>query len=552
MHARHAPRRRRMRASRRLFAPASLASASLARATFVLAALAILAPARAWGQPEPAPFWRGGEGGDVVAGDLGKQLDDAVRRATYGQFWGCVLAAKDGEIVLAKGYALANDELEPITGDTLLELASVSKAFTAAAILRLEMQGKLTLDDPIAMHLASVPDDKRGVTIRHLLTHTSGIPQPEGGFDADERERVVPVLLGPRMKSPPGAAFAYSNAGYWLLAAIVERVSGRSFEEFVRDEVFRPAGMGSTFAQTDPTLDLSRCAVRVSRGRTVGNAGQCPYPFAWGYRGSGGVVTSARDMFAWDRALRGGEFLADAQRTAMFTPALGNYALGWTISTGPLGRVASHTGGVAGFRVVFTRWLDTDACVLVITNEQHDPSAISAVVTGLLLPGASESSRVVLRVGGMAANEHGRVRAPDDTEGRVRTPDAGAPALEFGPPGAPPVVTIALPREAMMKAADSLVRFGSGARAGEHASPRVILEVYTRAYQGMGDTIELADAGLTVTVSPGSPHREPDALRRVTMIVQDPARSFWPVFVKMDAHDARALGERLRAALGAR
>lgn len=482
--------------------------------------------------------------GNVVAGELGAALNRIIENE-FPRFWGSVLATKDGQIVLAKGYGVANNTGAPMTGDTLLELASVSKAFTAAAILRLEMHGRLRLDDPISKHLPDVPADKHGVTIRHLLTHTSGVPQAEAGFREDTMEAMLRTNLAPAMVASPGDQFQYSNAGYWMLAAIVERASGRSFEEYLREEVLRPAGMMTSAAQTDPTIDLSRCADRRSQGRLLGSACECPYPLTWGYRGSGGVVTSAREMFAWDQALRGDRLLGEPQRSAMFDAGDADYALGWRIEEGALGRVASHSGGVAGFRVQFTRWLEADACVLVMTNEEHNPRAMVDTVVHVLLPGAFEPMRVTIRHGGLNLNEHGMGLGPEDSEARVRASENGGVTLDLGAPAGDVLVSVELPTGARRRLARDLLRFARQAESHQQTLPPVRLEIYTRAYPTQNDPIVLMGEGLTVEASPGTPHPEGDSSSRVTIIVRDGMRRFWPVIVKLNARAAKDLGERL-------
>lgn len=490
--------------------------------------------------------------GDVVHGDLGAALDRAVGLATYGQFRGCVLVARDGEVILAKGYGVADQSGDPITADSLLELASVSKAFTAAAVLRLEARGKLTTADPISRHLEGVPADKKEVTIHHLLTHTSGIGDPVQEFPTDDREAAVRVLVSAPMVSEPGSAFSYSNPGYWLLAAIVERASGVSFEQFVRDEVLRPAGMSASGCQTDPQLDLARCVDRVVNGERAGSAGECPYPFVWGYRGSGGVVVSARDMASWDRALRGDALLSADARGRMFTPEREGYAYGWEISQGPLGRVASHTGGVSGFAVSFSRLLDRDACILVITNPPHNPVELSRDLFDILFPEGIERIRATVRKDAVKFGQYGSVELPAATTVEVAPSEGGGVVVRFKvrDDGAAPL-ELDLSKGAAMTVASRLIAEAEPvvAAADGAAMPPLNLGIYTAAYAGEGDPLVVEGAGVRAVVMGGSPHADADASLRVTLVIMDLDHSFWPVIAKFSAAQAKEVGDRIAGAL---
>jgi CubicO group peptidase (beta-lactamase class C family) len=251
-----------------------------------------------------APLAAAGDG-TVVLGEEGAALDADVQRASGGAFWGVVLVAKGGETLLAKGYGNADYASRPNAPDTLFEIASTSKSFTAAAILKLEMDGKLRVDDPIAKHLKGVPKDKRGITIHHVLTHTSGLSPNVGVPYAStvSRPEFIRFVLSKPLESAPGEKFAYCNSAYALLAAIVEEVTGKSFEEYSRKKLFEPAGLVDTGFIGDEALDGARVTVRRERLRPGATARD--WFWGWGYRGMGGVVTTAQDLLRWDRALRG-------------------------------------------------------------------------------------------------------------------------------------------------------------------------------------------------------------------------------------------------------
>lgn len=334
----------------------------------------------------------------VVDGELGKALDEAVAKIDVadGGFCGVVLVATQGKVVLEKGYGVA-DAAEPraMPPDALYDWASVSKQFTAAAVLKLieasrmddaalkklgvkklgeamkdKKWRKLGLDDPLSRFFPEAPKDKAAVTLRQLLNHTSGIERgfkPEWKFDASNRDSLIACILGLPMVSKPGRNWEYNNAAYSFVAALIEKVSGMTFEEFCGELLFQPAGMASATMIGAKGLDLSRVP-KIARGAGFtdlpGN-----YAFAygnqlsWGYRGCGGVVASTRDLFQWDRALRGGKLLSKESLEQLYAPGLQDYALGWRVRKVGGGVRVEHGGDVRGVSTYFLRHLDKDYVV---------------------------------------------------------------------------------------------------------------------------------------------------------------------------------------------
>jgi CubicO group peptidase (beta-lactamase class C family) len=324
---------------------------------------ALLISAMGWAlppQPEPAP--------PIVKGESGKRIDDLLERFTTFGFSGAALVARGGEILLAKGYGLADRSREiPNRPDTLFEIASTSKQFTAAAILQLESGGKLKTSDSISRHLPAVPEADRKVTIFHLLTHTSGFPRngPTGG--GPDLEKATSDYLRSKRAAEPGKHFEYFNGGYALLAAIVERTSGMPFPDYCRKNLFEPAGMTATSFCQDPIPDGIPMAHGYDDDHDAGLANA--HSFGWEYRGMGGVVTSVMDLYRWDRALRAGKILDKAALEKQVTPFLESYACGWYVTCTSRGtRRAEHGGNVKGFESEFIRFLDEDATVIVLAN----------------------------------------------------------------------------------------------------------------------------------------------------------------------------------------
>jgi CubicO group peptidase (beta-lactamase class C family) len=316
-----------------------------------------------------------------------EKFDEAVQRVAGKDFWGTVLAARDGKIVFVKGYGFADHKAKPCAPDSLFEIASASKQVTATAILRLEQQKKLKTTDSLGKFFPKAPKDKHGVTLDHLLHHTSGLdPSLAVSYSwTGSRDQYVREILEKPLVEKPGEKFSYSNVGYALLAAVVEEVTKGTFEDYVRKELFDRAGLVDTGFIGDERLVKSD---RV----TVRRCDDCQpdwtaakWWYGWGYRGMGGVVTTALDVHAWDRALRGKDILSPAAKEKLHTTALESYACGWRVGRDPNGRKkAEHSGGVRGYVTQISRWLDEDALVVILTSGKPDLAGIERAVAEVL------------------------------------------------------------------------------------------------------------------------------------------------------------------------
>ncbi len=261
------------------------------------------------------------------------------------------------------------------TTSARFEIASITKQFTAAAILELEEQGRLSTEDFIADHLPGVPQHSRKITIHHLLTHTSGIPASNARGSGDDLERAVADYMGDGPKRVPGTNLEYWNGGYALLAGIVERASGRSFMEFCREHLFAPAGMSDTGFTGDEHLDRERAAIGWSASGPPRSALEHPYGvYGWQYRGMGGAVTTVLDLMKWDRALDGTEVLGEKAKARLFRPAVNDYACGWYVGKAAHGGIRhSHGGSVRGFVADLRRYPAEKACIAVLSNTDGMP-----------------------------------------------------------------------------------------------------------------------------------------------------------------------------------
>ena len=313
----------------------------------------------------------------VVSGDPGERLDAWLQASG---FKGGVLVARKGEVVLRKGYALADRENGiPYGPDTVFTVGSITKQFTAAAILKLEEQGKLTVEDPIAKHLPGVPEDKRAITIHHLLTHTSGLESDfAGDYEAVERDAYVKRVLASKLKTKPGEAYEYANSGYSLLGAIVEIASGQPYETYLRENLFLPAGMKETGYRL-PSWDPKRLAVGYRDGERWGKSTEKPWakdgPY-WALRANGGILSTVDDLYRWDRALRGEAVLSAKSKEKLVARHVREgaqdswYGYGWALMDAPGGgRLVAHNGGNGIFYADFLRFVDEDLVVILSTND---------------------------------------------------------------------------------------------------------------------------------------------------------------------------------------
>ncbi len=237
-------------------------------------------------------------------------------------FSGAVLVARDGRVVHRSAHGFADRESAiPNTVDTVFDLGSLSKQFTAAAILHLEERGLLSLDDTLPVYFEDVPEDKRAITIHQLLTHTAALPQYvyDGDFVETARDEAVALAMGAPLVGTPGRRYRYSDTGYGLAAAIVEVASGIAFTEYLTRFLFEPAGMVDTGFYNDEMWKSRPVANGYSNGRDVGPVASRPGPY-WGILGFGGVVSTVDDLMRWRLALEGDTVLRRETARRMFEP----------------------------------------------------------------------------------------------------------------------------------------------------------------------------------------------------------------------------------------
>ncbi len=316
---------------------------------------------------------------------LSQELDSYLTAiADEDEFSGAVLVARNGEIVLERAYGLADVANQlPNTRETRFQLASAAKPLTATAVMMLVQQNKLALDTRISEYLPTSPETWQNVTVRQLLSHTSGIPDYFTFDEFDGEKNLTPDAIIAAAKTQPlefgpGSDFDYSNTNYVLLGKLIETASGQSYGEFLRQNIFDPLDMTAT-------------------GRDNGNE-----PTALGYLaydepaetspitnalGGGDLYSTVGDMYKFDRALDGDHLLSAAAREGMYAGGKYNYGLGWETQEWDGRRVVSHNGGIEGFRSQFTRLPDEDAVIIILSNlESFDTSQAAQDMLQMMYP----------------------------------------------------------------------------------------------------------------------------------------------------------------------
>lgn len=379
---------------------------------------------------------------DVVAGDIGARVDDYLTRLVPHGFSGAVLIARNGEVLLKKGYGLADrGRGVPYTASMPSCIGSVTKQFTGAAIVKLEMEGRLKTTDPIGKYFRIVPADKAGITIHHLLTHTAGLSGDLGGSDEEpiERDALVARVLAAPLESAPGERFEYSNEGYALAGAIVEIASGKGYEQYLREHVFLPAGMPNT-GYLLPQWPLESLPVGYGEDKRewgrVYKRGWLPDGPGWFLRANGGIYSTLDDLYRWHVVLGApglftAEALAKYQGGHVATPGGERYGYGWGIERTRRGtRVIAHNGGNGTFFTDVRRYVDENVVIIAMTNQpvirgtELPRRQLEALVFGdapVVMPPTSVDVRASARVAaaGRYQLDGGATVTVEDREGRL-------------------------------------------------------------------------------------------------------------------------------------
>ena len=289
------------------------------------------------------------------------------------KFMGSVLVARDGKMLLDKGYGFANLEWQlPDTPTTKFRLGSITKQFTAASILLLEERGKLKIDDPVKKYMPDAPAAWDKVTIFHLLTHTSGIPSftsfpdlPTRQLQAMTPQQLVDWFRDKPLEFEPGTKWNYSNSGYVLLGYLIEKISGQSYAGFVEQNIFTPLGMKDSGYDSNSAIIERRASGYAPGKNGPENAGfvNMTVPLS-----AGGLYSTTEDLLRWEQGLFGGKLLSPASLAKMTTPFKQDYAFGLGVSTQDGHKAITHDGGIQGFNTSMIYYPDEKLVVAVLAN----------------------------------------------------------------------------------------------------------------------------------------------------------------------------------------
>jgi CubicO group peptidase (beta-lactamase class C family) len=316
-----------------------------------------------------------------VRADVAASLDDYFQRAAAHGFSGSVLVARGNEILLRKGYGLADRRAGvPATPETAYNIASLDKQFIAAAILRLEELGKLHTSDPLTRFFDFVPAEKKAITLHQLLSHTSGLRNEYWDeHPALSREQFVRLVIADEpLESAPGTEWSYSNSAFIVLEKVIEIASGRSYEQFLHDELFAPAGMafsGFSLPRWKPHQVAHYDFWTVDAASLKGDAAYDdpllrPPPFRV-------LLSTVDDLWKWHRALP--KVLTPASVTKLRTPVMSDYAYGWNVVRTTRGTRLIHHGGSdsnTGMLVTYRDYVDDGVFVVIATNSMQ-PGLVS-------------------------------------------------------------------------------------------------------------------------------------------------------------------------------
>ncbi|MCY7349049.1 MAG: beta-lactamase family protein [Cytophagaceae bacterium] len=285
---------------------------------------------------------------------------------------------RDGKVIKAQGYGLANVEWQqPATAETVYKIASVSKQFFATGILLLAEAGKLNLSDPVHRFFPDAPESWRGITIHHLLSHSSGLIRECPGFDP-QKLKPDSVLIKSAYPAPllfkPSEKWAYCNVGYFMLAEIISRVSGQPWSEYIGNTLFAPVQMSTTRTTTTSELISQRAGGYSRVGSTLKNA-----PEYLAIRPSGAFISSVLDLAKWEIALQKSGVLTQKSKSLLWTPVIEtgskmpdetpiSYGYGWNIATQNNHTLVSHGGSLPGFSAQYIRFPDDNVAIILLSN----------------------------------------------------------------------------------------------------------------------------------------------------------------------------------------
>lgn len=313
-----------------------------------------------------------------------KRVDGYLSEIEKIGFYGSVLIELNDETLISKGFGYSNKEkLIKNSPNTVFDIGSITKQFTASAILKLEMQGKLSTEDSLSKYFDYVPKDKESITIHDLLRHQSGLISNVGqDYEKINEEDFLNKVFSSQLRFESGTDFSYSNVGYSLLAIIIEKVSGQNYEIYLYENLWKPAQMEMT-GYTRPKFDTDLIAVGYYQddsvwGKPIDKEWNNSEPY-WHLKGNGGILSTTEDLYKWHKSLMADFVLSKEAKQKLYHPKLRAdesetfiYAYGWDVSkTSRNTTQVWHNGSNRIFYADFLRFIDEDVTLIMLTNKSH-------------------------------------------------------------------------------------------------------------------------------------------------------------------------------------
>jgi CubicO group peptidase (beta-lactamase class C family) len=336
--------------------------------------------------------------------DKAKQIKELLAKEESNGYSGSALVAEKGKILYESGIGFADRESKrKQTAETVFSIGSITKQFTAAAIMKLEADGKLSVNDVLFKYFPDAPEDKKNITIHQLLTHTAGFPEVLGeDYDTIDAKEFTALAMKTPLVHKPGDAYLYSNVGYSLLGIIVKTASGKNYEEFIHDGLFIPSGMLRT-GYVLPGFKKEELAVGYRNGNRWGTALDHPWKKGgpgWHLRANGGILSTVGDMYKWYLSLRNNTVIPKAQTDKMFSQMVAEdqrhtsyYGYGWVVQKLGEDQFIWHNGGNG----VYNAWVGFDPVNdIFIVVSSNSNNTISDDIAARLFNIVSEKRKLQL------------------------------------------------------------------------------------------------------------------------------------------------------------
>jgi CubicO group peptidase (beta-lactamase class C family) len=304
------------------------------------------------------------------------ELEEYFQRLEAGGFSGAALVAVRGEILLHAGYGLADEaNRTPVETNTVFDIGSITKSFTAAAILHLEMSGGVRVTDPVGEYFDDVPPDKASITLHHLLTHSAGFTQDHFEHDLTPLTKTdaLRAIFAQELGFTPSSQYHYANTGYTLLAMIIETASGGTYTSYLKTQIFERLGMNQTGFYGENIWETLPVANGYFNNQDQEVPSHWPGPY-WGVMGNGGVMSTVGDLYTWWQALQDQAFLDQSQIKKLFTRHIledsgdSYYGYGWTLMDTKHGKLITHNGGGIGGNSDLAAYKDQDLVIIIASN----------------------------------------------------------------------------------------------------------------------------------------------------------------------------------------